>query len=172
MRDSQIEEYASKLTLAPKFRFSEWPNTSIPRIAPGVYAVYDENDKFLYVGMAGANLDNSRIEELSKIPGRQSGLFDRLSFHASGSRSGDRFNIYICDLFVLKNLTETQIDAISNQTLSLDPIIKEFIRTKLCYRYLVTENTVVRELEDYIQRNGLRGELPSINGKNSQEGTL
>lgn len=160
-----MEELATQLANAPSFKFGDWPNELIPRIAPGVYAIYDENDKFIYVGMAGATLDKSRIEELTKISGRKSGLFDRLSFHASGYRSGDRFNIYICDLFVLKHLTKSQIDSISKQALSLDSINKDFIRGNLSYSFIVTENTVVRDLEDYIQRNGLNGELPSINAK-------
>ena len=34
-------------------------------------------------------------------------LWTRLGSHASGRRSGDQFNVYICDRFVVPALTRT-----------------------------------------------------------------
>ena len=113
--------------------------------------------------MAGADLNDAKISGLGKIKGRKSGLCDRLTSHASGYRSGDKFNIYICDLFVLKTLTSEQIKAISEKQLSLDSINREYIRKNLFYRFIITENIVVRSLETYIQSNGINGSLPFIN---------
>jgi hypothetical protein len=160
-----MQNLVEQLSESEAHRFSNWPNRSIPPIAAGVYAVYDSSDKFLYVGMAGASLSPPRTKELSQIPGRKSGLYDRLNSHASGYRSGDRFNIYICDLFVLETLTKAQIENITNRRISLDSLNKDYIRKELSYRYILTEYNVVRKLEDYIQRNGLNRVLPTINPK-------
>jgi hypothetical protein len=158
-----MELLANSLHNSEKFSFNIPPSCHIPLLAAGVYTVYDNEDRFLYVGMAGADLNESKIDALSKIPRRKSGLCDRLTSHASGYRSGDKFNIYICDLFVLKTLTTEQIKAISEKKLSLDSINREYIRNNLSYRFIITKNEVVRELENYIQRNGINGILPFIN---------
>ena len=160
-----MKTLATELSIAPLHRFADWPNKSIPFVAAGVYAIYDNDNRFLYAGMAGASLTPSRTAELLAIKGRYSGLYDRLNSHASGYRSGDRFNIYICDLFVLKNLSSQQIEAISTSNLSLDSLNKTYIRNELSYRYLVTDYSVARELEDYIQRNGIDECKPFINPK-------
>lgn len=149
------------------YRFGEWPNAQIPRVVPGVYTVYGSHREFLYVGMAGAELTKERIEE-KLTNGKQSGLYDRLSSHASGYRSGDRFNIYIADLYVLPTLTQKQITGIAKNEISFDSLIKKYIREKLSYRFLITECSVVRELESHIQKNGINGELPLINSRANQ----
>ena len=113
--------------------------------------------------MAGAGLSKNKVKQLKEIKGRKSGLFDRLGSHARGYRSGDKFNIYICDLFVLKSLSSSQINAIANKRIFLDAITKKYIRSNLSYRYLVVESGVVRDLERYIQEFGINGETPSIN---------
>ena len=74
--------------------------------------------------MAGAGLNASAIEK-KRSAGKQSGLFDRLASHATGYRSGDRFNIYIGDLFVLPNLSSDHVAAIANRELSFDSLIKQ-----------------------------------------------
>ena len=53
--------------------------------------------------MAGAALTEAEIEK-KKAGNKTSGLLDRLGSHASGYRSSDMFNIYICDRFVLRLL--------------------------------------------------------------------
>jgi hypothetical protein len=39
---------------------------------------------------------------------RAKGLWTRLNSHASGSRAGDQFNVYICDRFIVPALTAVQ----------------------------------------------------------------
>lgn len=90
-----------KLSESPLYHFIDWPNENLPKIAAGVYTVYDAKGKFLYVGMAGAELTETKIQT-KQHSGKRSGLFDRLNSHASGYRSGDRFNIYIGDSYVLR----------------------------------------------------------------------
>ena len=87
-------EYAERLANSELFSFADWPNLLIPDVCAGVYAIYDENNELIYVGMAGARLSNDTIKRKT-ASGKRSGLLDRLNSHASGIRSGDRFNIYI-----------------------------------------------------------------------------
>ena len=160
---NKMEQLGLKLSQSNLYYFCDWPNKSVPQIAAGVYVIYDRRGEFLYAGMAGAGLSKDKVKQLKEIKGRKSGLLDRLGSHASGYRSGDRFNIYVCDLFVLKSLTSSQINDISNKRISLDAINKEYIRSNLSYRYLDVESGVVRGLERYIQEFGINGETPSIN---------
>ncbi len=160
---NKMEQLVSRLSQSDLCYFCDWPNKFVPRIAAGVYAIYDRRGRFLYVGMVGAGLSKNKVKQLKEIKGRKSGLFDRLGSHATGYRSGDRFNIYICDLFVLKGLSRSQINDIADKRISLDGINKEYIRSNFSYRYLVVESEVVRDLERYIQEFGINGETPSIN---------
>ena len=77
-------------------------------------------------------------------------LQSRLNQHASGRRSGDQFCVYVSDRLVMKNLTDEQLDEISQGTYSLDHQIRDFIRTELSYRYvLVRDDPTARSLERY-----------------------
>ena len=162
------DDYASQLITQQLHRFADWPNLNIPDVCAGGYSIYDNEERFIYVGMAGAALDASKIA-MKEAAGKSSGLFDRLNSHAGGQRTGDRFNIYIGDLYVLETLTADQIRQIATPAteLTFETLIKRFIRENLMYRYLVCPNTTVRGLEKHIQYNGLSGELPTINSRNA-----
>jgi hypothetical protein len=157
-----LKDLAQELAKPTLNRFADWPAPDLPRVSAGVYAVYDPQGTFLYAGMAGATLTETRIAAKVKA-GKQSGLFDRLASHATGYRSGDRFNIYIGDLFVLPTLTPKKIADIASRKSSMDSIIKKFIRNNLSFRYIVLPNSKVREFERYIQREGIDGQKPLIN---------
>ena len=50
----------------------------------------------------------------------------------------------------MKNLTDEQLDGISQGTYSLDHQMRDFIRTKLSYRYiLVPDDATARALEKH-----------------------
>ena len=68
------------------------------------------------------------------------------------------------ETLVWKVASIESISTISSKV-SFDSYIRDFIRTNLSYRYLVTPHTVVRELERHIQYNGINGELPLINSR-------
>ena len=87
-----MQEHVESLATASLHRFADWPNRAIPEVCAGVYTVYERSGKFIYVGMAGAQLTEEAIEN-KQAAGKRSGLFDRLNSHASGYRSGDQFNI-------------------------------------------------------------------------------
>jgi hypothetical protein len=159
-----MDNLAEKLSKAPLHKFSDWPCPDLPRIASGVYTIFDTKESFLYVGMAGAKLDPTQTR-LKKESGKQSGLFARLASHATGYRSGDRFNIYVGDLYVLQCLTTDHIESITNRTLTFDYFIKEYIRNNLAYRFLITSHIKAPRLEKHIQENGIHGIKPTINPK-------
>ena len=161
---SPTQEQIAELAQSTLHSFGDWPNREIPRVCAGVYAVYDRDERFIYAGMAGASLTEAVIRQ-KEAEGKKSGLFDRLNSHASGYRSGDRFNIYIGDLYVLPTLSRGEIKLISRGEWSFDASIKHLIRDELSYRYLVTANTVVRELESDMQRYGIDGVLPAIDAR-------
>ena len=126
-----LEQLWDELNHQPVHRFADWPNKEVPKGKPGVCLIYQGND-LKYVGMAIAN------------------LYGRLNQHARGKRSGDQFCVYVSDRLVMKNLTDEQLDGISEGTYSLDYQIRDFIRTELSYRYLVVaDDPTARALERY-----------------------
>jgi len=70
-------------------------------------------------------------------PATARGLWARLNSHASGRRSGDQFNIYICDRFIVPALTSGQQRDIGAGRLLLDQMTRSFIRAQLGYRFAV-----------------------------------
>ena len=68
------------------------------------------------------------------------GVFGRLASHASGRRSGDQFNIYICDRFVVPELSSDKMRALASGTPLLDKLTRNFIHEHLTYRVVVTGN--------------------------------
>jgi len=73
-------------------------------------------------------------------PATAKGLWTRLNSHASGRRSGDQFNIYICDRFIVPALTSGQQDDIGAGRLLLDQMTRSFIREHLSYRFVVHQD--------------------------------
>ncbi len=90
--------------------------------------------------------------------GKAVGLWTRLRSHATGRRSGDQFNVYICDRFVVPTLTQEQQQAIAAGRLLLDQMTKNFINQNLTYRYLVCQDGTEALA---IERSVRAGELPA-----------
>jgi hypothetical protein len=74
-----------------------------------VYTIWRDG-QFVYVGMSGRG---AQPEDFTVVPGQPpggaKGLWTRLNSHASGRRSGDQFNLYICDRFIVPVLTPSQL---------------------------------------------------------------
>jgi hypothetical protein len=124
------------LATGPVFRFADWPNHQVPRRTAGVYTVWRQ-EEFIYVGMSGRG---AKAEDFIAGEGHQDqakGLWTRLGSHASGRRSGDQFNVYVCDRFVVPALTGNQQQDIGEGKLPLDQMTKDFIRGHLSYRFAV-----------------------------------
>ena len=100
------EELLCALEEGARHRFSEWPNQAVPKVAAGVYTIWD-HDRFIYVGMAGRGLAAEDIDAPDE-PVKAKGLLNRLNSHATGRRSGDQFCVYVCDRFSVPHLSGEQ----------------------------------------------------------------
>ena len=120
-----------ELNQQPVHRFADWPNKEVPKGKPGIYLIYQGND-LKYIGMSFKNLQG------------------RLSQHASGTRSGDKFCVYVGDRLVMPKLGIDQMKGVFSGEYSLDDAIKAFVRSQLSYRYLVVaDDPTARALEKH-----------------------
>jgi hypothetical protein len=88
-----------------------------------VYTIW-RGDMLLYVGMSGWG---AHAEDLVAIPAlddtyKTKWLWTRLDSDASGRRSGDQFNVYVCDRFIIPALTTSQQRDIAVGKLLLDQL--------------------------------------------------
>jgi hypothetical protein len=67
-----------------------------------------QDTELIYAGMSGRGTQAEDFAARPDQPGKPKGLWTRLNSHASGIRSGDQFNIYIWDRFVVPMLTPDQ----------------------------------------------------------------
>lgn len=118
------------------FRFADWPSDQVPRRAAGVYTVW-RREELIYVGMSGRGAQAEDFVASPDHPEKAVGLWTRLTSHASGRRSGDQFNIYVCDRFIVPALTSRQQREIGRGQLLLDRLTRDFIREHLSYRFLI-----------------------------------
>jgi hypothetical protein len=157
-----IDDHIEILKNGPIHHFSDWPNKDLPRAAAGVYSIWNQENDFVYIGMAGRGKSADDIKA-AQSSGKKTGLFDRLNSHASGMRSGDQFCVYVQDLLILKQLSTDDIDRIVTRQLTLDRLVREYVRNNFSYRYTVTENgSEAATLERKII-NGAFGDLPILN---------
>lgn len=146
---------------AAALKFADWPHPRVPRRAAGVYTIWrDEN--LLYAGMSGRGAQAEDF--IVSTDGKATGLWTRLNSHASGRRSGDQFNVYICDRFVIPTLTRDQQQAIGSGQLFLDRMTRDYIRENLTYRYLICrDGTEALEIERSVRAGQLPVGLPYLN---------
>ncbi|MFI7114808.1 hypothetical protein ACIBK9_51445 [Nonomuraea sp. NPDC050227] len=158
----------NELQEGPLFKFSEWPNDQIPLLAAGAYTVWT-GDVFLYAGMSGRG---RKQEHLVAEPGqiqKPLGLRTRLKAHASGRRSGDQFNIYVCDRFVIPALTPEQQADIGLGRLSLDQLTKTYVHEHLGYRYLICrDGKEAGRVERAVRGGALKAGPPYLNPRQAQ----
>ncbi len=151
-----------RLAGADRQRFRDWPDHELPRVACGVYAVW-EGSALLYVGMSGhgasAEAVARRIER-----GKPWGLRTRLNSHASGRRSGDQFCVYVADRLVLPAMTRTEIEEVGRGERSLDAMTRAYVRERLSYAYVVTRDGGEALRVEHVGRSdGVGGQLPLLN---------
>lgn len=152
-----------ELEAGPRFRFADWPNDQVPRRAAGVYTVW-RGGEFIYVGMSGRG---AQREDFVAGPGQQSqakGLWTRLNSHASGRRSGDQFNLYVCDQFIVPVLTAAQQREIGQGRLLLDGLTRDFICEHLSYRFAIYgDGAEALAVEHAVRVGGLQAGRPYLN---------
>ena len=145
-------------SFSQRFRFSDWPNSEVPMVAAGVYAIW-ENETLIYCGMSGRGID-SRNSESKK----RGGLVTRLASHASGRLSGDQFCVYVANRLVIPKLTLEQLPLFAEDKLRLDHLTKEYIHEKLEYQFeLVESGEEAFELEEKCRRGQIFGIKPFLN---------
>jgi hypothetical protein len=143
-------------------RFSDWPNPSVPKVAAGVYTIW-EQDRFIYVGMAGRGLVADDIDAPDE-PVKAKGLWTRLNSHWSGRRSGDQFCVYVSDRFIVPHLSPQQQAQIGKGELKLDDLTRALIRDRYEYRFITTaDGAAALALEREIQRGALACGQPLLN---------
>ena len=144
--------------------FADWPVEAVPRHAAGVYTVWNRNGQFIYVGMAGRGMTADDIARYRSANGRPRGLWERLNSHASGRRSGDQFCVYVADRLVLPQLTHQKITDIGAGSLSLDNLIRDYIRSELGFRFIeVEDGATALALEREVQAGSLDAGQPLLN---------
>jgi len=146
------------------YAFGDWPNRLVPKVAIGVYTVW-EKDRLLYGGMAGDKLTKNKVLELRRQSQKEEkGLYKRLASHANGRRGDDQFCIYVCDRLILATLTRTEIDQIASGELKLDDLTREYIHKNLTYRFVEVEDVrIARNLEKAVKRGELSVGKPLFN---------
>jgi hypothetical protein len=143
-------------------RFQDWPNRQVPKRAGGVYTVWD-GDRLLYVGMSGRAMTAEDLEVSDGGRVVAKGLWTRLNAHASGRRSGDQFCVYVGDRFVVPELSPSQQQQLAAGTLSLDSLIRAFVRERLAYQFVSTDGIEAAKLEGAVRQGGLSVGKPFLN---------
>jgi hypothetical protein len=83
---------------------------------------------------------------------------------SSGRRSGDQFCVYVCDRFVVPNLSVDQQAQIAEGRLLLDKLTRSLIRDRYAYRFTTTpDGAAALALEREIQRGALSAGKPFLN---------
>jgi hypothetical protein len=153
---AEFTELVRQLEDGTPHRFSDWPADHFDAGPSGVYTIWN-GQQLLYVGMAWAHRDD--------VNPKAQGVFGRLASHASGRRSGDQFCIYVCDQFVVPELTADDMTALRRGERLLDGRTRAFIHGHLTYRVAITTSGAeARALEALVRRDGLpRAGRPTIN---------
>ena len=113
--------------------FREWPNPSVPAVAGGVYVVWS-GEQLIYAGMSGRSIEKQQHR-------KKYGLVTRLESHAKGRLSGDQFNVYVANRFVVPSLTAEQQSQMSTGLLTLDVLTRQFIHQYFQYQYLIVDHS-------------------------------
>jgi len=128
---------------------------NIPEYGSIIYTVFLDKSEFIYVGIGG--LSGKSVTDRNPR--------SRIRQHTQGTRSGDQFCIYIQDFYVLPTLIGQAYTPVKGY---LDKLTKEFIQTRLTYRYYVVQSDdsdkVVRRLERELQSGQHGHAIPKLNG--------
>ena len=127
----------------------------IPSFGSIIYTVFLDRSEYIYVGIGG----------LAGKTAQDRNPRSRIMQHTQGRRSGDQFCIYIQDFYVIPELIGSKYTPKKGY---LDQLTKEFIQSRLTYRYLVVQtedsDQVVRQIERELQRDEHGYGVPLLNG--------
>jgi hypothetical protein len=125
-------QVVTTLTKGEAYLFSDWPNTTVPTFGAGVYTIWHNDGRLIYVGMSGRGITADTVHR-----GTPQGIYTRLKSHASGRRSGDQFCVYVADRLVLPDLSHDDITAIGSGRHQMDAFVRRYIHENLKYRFVV-----------------------------------
>ena len=141
-----------------RHKFSDWPNSDVPAVAAGVYAVWD-GETLIYCGMSGREFE--KAVSSAKI---RFGLVTRLASHASGRLSGDQFCVYVANRLVIPSLTSEQLAKFATGDLNLDVLTKQYINDRLEYQFaFVPTSSEAYTLERKCREGVIFGVKPLLN---------
>ena len=139
----------------PLRQFSTGNVTDIPSWGSIIYTVFLDQSEYIYVGIGG--LAGKTVKDRNPR--------SRILQHSQGRRSGDQFCIYIQDFYVIPELIGLKYTPKKGY---LDQLTKDFVQSRLSYRYLVVQtedsDQVVRRLERELQRDQHGYGVPLLNG--------
>ena len=155
MSDQCIVELGSGTVYA----FASWPNAAVPGFGAGVYTVWHNDGRFIYVGMSGRGITVDTVRRNTP-----QGLYTRLQSHASGRRSGDQFCVYVADRLVLSTLAQEDITAIASGRHQMDAFVRRYIHEHLFYRFvMLPEGAAAYEVEKAIKNGEWEHGRPLLN---------
>ena len=148
----------SSVIFSQRHSFSDWPNSAIPKVSAGVYAIWNEDDLF-YCGMSGRDIEGAIASGKNRY-----GLITRLHSHASGRLSGDQFCVYVANRLVIPSLEFAQLRMFKSGELTLDSLTRHYIHKHLSYQYVLVESCrEAYEIEKQARSGELLGLRPLLN---------
>ncbi len=139
--------------------FANWPNPAVPTFGAGVYTVWDNDGRFIYVGMSGRGITAETNQR-----NKPQGIYTRLQSHASGCRSGDQFCLYVADRLVLPTLSQKDVAVIASGRHQMDAFVRRYIHENLCYRFvMLPDGTAAYATETTIKSGGWEYGSPLLN---------
>jgi hypothetical protein len=112
---SLSDQHVAELSRGVAHSFARWPNLSVPTFGAGVYTIWHNDGRFIYVGMSGRGITADTVRRNTPH-----GIYTRLRSHASGRRSGDQFCVYVADRLVLPTLSQQDIADIASGRHQMD----------------------------------------------------
>ena len=125
-------QHVTELGRSAASSFANWPNPSVPAFGAGVYTIWHNDGRLIYVGMSGRGITAQTIRRNTP-----QGIYTRLRSHASGRRSGDQFCVYVADRLVLPTLTEENTVDIASGRHQMDAFVRRYIHENLTYRFMM-----------------------------------
>jgi hypothetical protein len=156
---SMSPQLITELTHCAACSFASWPNSAVPTFGAGVYTIWHNDGRFIYVGMTGRGI----TAETNRRNTPQ-GIYTRLQSHASGRRSSDQFCVYVADRLVLPILSQEDITAIASGRHQMDAFVRRYIHENLFYRFvMMPDGAAAYALEAAIKSGAWEHGRPLLN---------
>ena len=129
--------------------FRDWPNPDVPKHGAGVYTIWHQDGRFIYVGMSGRAITKDTATRNTPY-----GIYTRLRSHASGRRSGDQFCVYVADRLVLPTLSPPDLASIASGDHQMDAFVRQYIHENLGYRFIIVPDGIAAYAIEHSLKSG------------------